>query len=577
MPEELRTRIATAAAGNPLFISEMLAMTHEAGDHVEVPPTLKALLAMRLDQLDDAERRVLERGSVEGEIFHRGAVQALAPEELHVTTRLAALVRRQLVRPDRAQLTGEDGYRFRHLLIRDTAYDALPKGVRVDLHQRFAAWLDQHGQELVERDEIVGYHLEQATRYQAELGQPDPALADRAAVRLATAGRRANDRQDYRTGLALLTRAVELLRPLRFDLALELEAAWTNFDAHAVALEADVVAIRGEAAGDRSGAMLARALALLGRMLSGDVSTLDEQEELCRAALPVEEERDDPRRLALLWELLAHGAHNRMQLNDAVDAFERALRYRRVAGDSPSGSGYEWSLILGPRPADEALRMLDVLAVGRPPGASDLGRAVLLAMVGRSDEAWPLAEARSAHLREVVGGGYRGQEYLALIAMIEGDRQRACLYNAEVVDIDTGSSDGVAASYRLILARDLCYLGRPEEAEPLLRQAQAVTAGPLERALAPCVEALLHAEQGELKEAEALARVGVSAAETEMDNVWFKGWCNEDLATVLERAGRADEARAALERALAHWERKRLLPYADRVRAQIDSFGPAKV
>ena len=126
VPEELRTRIATAAAGNPLFISEMLAMTHEAGDQVEVPPTLKAVLAMRLDQLGDAERRVLERGSVEGEIFHRGAVQALAPEELRVTTRLAALVRRQLVRPDRAQLTGEDGYRFRHLLIRDTAYDAVP-------------------------------------------------------------------------------------------------------------------------------------------------------------------------------------------------------------------------------------------------------------------------------------------------------------------------------------------------------------------------------------------------------------------------------------------------------------------
>ena len=139
-----------------------------------MPPTLKALLAARLDQLDEAERRVLERGSVEGEIFHRGAVQALAPEETQVTTRLAALVRHQLIRPDRAQLAGDDGYRFRHLLIRDAAYDALPKAVRADLHARFADWLDEHGQALVERDEIVGYHLEQAARYQAELGQPDP-------------------------------------------------------------------------------------------------------------------------------------------------------------------------------------------------------------------------------------------------------------------------------------------------------------------------------------------------------------------------------------------------------------------
>ena len=162
----LRERIAHAAGGNPLFISEMLAMAAEETE-VEVPPTLKALLAARLDQLDDAERRVLERGSVEGEVFHRGAVQALAPEETQVTTRLAALVRHQLVRPERAQLPGDDGFRFRHLLIRDAAYDALPKPSRAELHERFADWLDEHGDELVELDEIVGYHLEQAYRYAA--------------------------------------------------------------------------------------------------------------------------------------------------------------------------------------------------------------------------------------------------------------------------------------------------------------------------------------------------------------------------------------------------------------------------
>src|SRR5881296_3285790 len=78
----------------------------------EVPPTLKALLAARLDQLDEPERRVLERGSVEGELFHRGAVQALAPEEQQVTARLTALVRRELLRPERAQLEGDDGFRF---------------------------------------------------------------------------------------------------------------------------------------------------------------------------------------------------------------------------------------------------------------------------------------------------------------------------------------------------------------------------------------------------------------------------------------------------------------------------------
>ena len=179
-------------------------------------------------------------------------------------------------------------------------------------------------------------------------------------------------------------------------------------------------------------------------------------------------------------------------------------------------------------------------------------------MVGHSDEAWPLAEARSVHLRDV-GGGYGGQEYLAVIAVIEGDRQRACRHHTETIDAVT--SEGVAASYRLILAR----------------QAQAVSAGPVGRALAPGVEALLHTEQGELNEAEALARVGVLAAETETDNVWLQGWCNEDLATVLERAGRSDEARAALDRALAHWERKHCQPFVERICKQIDSLGRAEV
>ena len=145
IPGELREKIARAAGGNPLFIEEMLAMAGEAEGEVVVPPTLQALLAARLDQLETAERSVLERGAIEGEIFHRGAVQALAPDETQVTPRLAALVRKALIRPDKTQLLGEDGFRFRHLLIRDAAYDALPKATRADLHERFATWLEEHG------------------------------------------------------------------------------------------------------------------------------------------------------------------------------------------------------------------------------------------------------------------------------------------------------------------------------------------------------------------------------------------------------------------------------------------------
>ena len=578
---ELRDRIAHASGGNPLFISEMLAMVSEDGE-VDVPPTLRALLAARLDQLDGAERRVLERGSVEGEIFHRGGVQALVPEETQVTTRLAALVRRQLVRPDRAQIAGEDGYRFRHLLIRDAAYDALPKAVRADLHARFADWLDEHGHSLVERDEIVGYHLEQASRYVAELGQPDPDVADRAALRLAAAGRRASDRLDYRTAHALLSRAVEVLRPHRLDLALELEAAWRmiDVDGRAAADEADVVAMRAEATSDHSGAMLARATAaLFVRVYGGDrTASLAEQEWLCRAALPLEEERGDSRRLALLWRVLAYSANYRMQNNEHAEAAERELHYSRLAGDSPSDTaGFDLALILGPRPADEALRALEEIGEGCPPGASDFGRATLLAILGRADEAWPLAEARSNHVRDVSGDSSSGAEYLALMAEVEGDRERACRHTAELVGGAPPGSDGVMASWKSMLARDLFYLERFDEAEPLLEEARAVGWSPVERTLVSAVEALFLARVGELAQAEERARAAVITAETETDNVWLQGWSNEDLAIVLERAGRIEEARQALERALAVWEQKRCLPFMNRVSQQLDSLGRAQV
>ena len=130
-----------------------------------MPPSIQALLAARIDQLDPLERRVLARAAVEGEVFHRGAIQALLPEEHNVTSRLSDLVRKDLVQPHPAQLQGEDGFRFRHLLIRDAAYESIPKAVRADLHERLARWLEaKMGKRIPEAEAIIGYHLEQAFR-----------------------------------------------------------------------------------------------------------------------------------------------------------------------------------------------------------------------------------------------------------------------------------------------------------------------------------------------------------------------------------------------------------------------------
>ena len=218
---DVRARILQAAEGNPLFIEEMLAAVSEDDGQSEiiVPPTIQALLQSRLDRLAPGERDMIGRGAVEGQVFHRGAVQELAPptERDDVSLHLLSLVRKELIRPDQPTHPDDEAFRFRHLLIRDAAYDSLPKETRADLHEAFAAWLDGHAM-LVEQDEIVGYHLESAYRNRAELDNADPrldGLGRRAASRLANAARRAEERGDISAFCGLFQRAAALLPPGR--------------------------------------------------------------------------------------------------------------------------------------------------------------------------------------------------------------------------------------------------------------------------------------------------------------------------------------------------------------------------
>ena len=161
---------------------------------VRVPPTIQALLAARLDQLDDerARRDRAGRGrrarSSTREPLSTSLPRALRPA---VPDALASLARKELIRPDRSSL-GERTYRFRHLLIRDAAYESIPKEARAELHERFGRWLDRAaGERAIEYEEVVGYHLEQAYRYRTELGPIDDrarALAREAAERLGQRG-----------------------------------------------------------------------------------------------------------------------------------------------------------------------------------------------------------------------------------------------------------------------------------------------------------------------------------------------------------------------------------------------------
>jgi hypothetical protein len=341
VPDHLRKRIARAAGGNPLFIEEMLAIAGEANGEVVVPPTLQALLAARLDQLEMEERSVLERGAIEGEIFHRGAVQALSPDDAQVTPRLAALVRKELIRPDKALLAGEDGFRFRHLLIRDAAYEALPKVTRAELHERFATWLEKHGTELVQQDELLGYHLERACRYRQELGTADDgALAAAARRRLTAGGHRAALRQDYRAAVSLFERAAALVPPTEFDLALESELGdslfWIGKSDEAL-WRADALSKRAAAAGDHVGELCAKIRAGIIRTHLEAEGATESLAALVEHALPVFEAASDDLALYIAYDALG------------VDGGQVGRRAggRRTSRSPRSGGGLRTAWVLG--------------------------------------------------------------------------------------------------------------------------------------------------------------------------------------------------------------------------------------
>jgi class 3 adenylate cyclase/tetratricopeptide (TPR) repeat protein len=563
VPEEARERIVRASGGNPLFLTEMAAL----GEDAEVPATLRALLAARLDQLDEPERQVLERGAVEGELFHRGTVQALAPEEEEVTSRLAALVRRDLVRPDRAQLPREDAYRFRHLLIRDAAYDALPKATRADLHRRFAKWLEEHGQSLVELDEILGYHLEQAALYLTELGMPDPALGEEASRRLGAAGERTYWRGDRQAAHSLLRRAVELVdepgvhRAVRFALS--------HLSAHDAEPLLEETGRRADARSDPAGAAFARGIAAHMRLVTGE-GTSEEAEQLLRAASPLLEATQDHAALAQTWFSLANGPYNFSGHNEqALQAAERARDYATLAGlpHQRSDNMRAGALLFGPCPVAEALKRLEPSAYS--PGV-DLVRAILLAMSDRIDEAWELARPAVEHTRAL---GLPANTEIAEIESVAGDHEAAAEQLAiwgRWVRANVRSGEvGFALAAE---GHELALAGRYEEAAERAAQTREQRQRSRDgEALRLQLAALVAAHRGEHGDAERLAREALRHI-LETDSPKLQGDVYCDLAEVLEAAGRRDEAIDAWREALDCYERKGVVPLVRRVRERLGAM-----
>jgi class 3 adenylate cyclase/tetratricopeptide (TPR) repeat protein len=585
LSQELREKITQTAGGNPLFIEEMVAMAAEVNGEVKVPPTLQTLLAARVDQLETGERTVLERGAVEGAIFHRGAVQALAPET-RVTPRLAALVRKELIRPTKAQLAGEDGFRFRHLLIRDAAYEALPKAARAVLHERFAAWLEEHGAGLVELDEILGYHLEQACLYRAELGAPeDVALAVAARRRLAAAGGRAFARVDNFAAASLLERAAALMPPDEIDIALEHDLAFALFRANRgdEALErAMSTAERASAAGDRVGELGANILQWSLRVYLEPQPATDTLDALLERALPEFHEAGDDRALYIGYLGVGLVAGMRAQMDARRDAEERAFVHAQRAGLAhPLETGRIGARFFGSTPVSELLAWLDEQEAGGMPGRYlRRYRALSLAMLARFDESRVLLAQQRAELTDRGGGIALGMAmgHEVLVELLAGDPAAAAEVGAEGCRLlDEQGEKALLSTVAGRLAQALYALDRLDEADAWAVRAAELGAGAdaMTQMLSLQVRGKVLARRGQALEAESLAREAVAIGE-KTDMLSMQGDAYLDLGEVLVLAARPDEAVAALEQAIERYERKGNLVSTRHAQARLAEINAAR-
>ena len=587
-----RRRILEAGEGNPLFVEQLLALHGEGNGELVVPPSIQALLAARIDALAAPERTVVECASVEGRLFHRGAVAELAPEELRreIGAALLGLRAKECVRPSRSELSGKDGYRFASIVFSAAAYDAISKELRADLHERFVDWLERVAPErLGELEEVLGYHLEQAAVYRLELAIDDRGASSRAVEHLARSGTRAYDRGDLHAARNLLERAAALAPfgdPIRaralpllgtaiFHSAGEMKHALTVLDQ---ALE------EADAAGDPAAEASAWAMSSIVRLQSLVGTDVEAVQHDFDQRAPDIELLGDPRALVCLFRLQHTLANMGGRYAAENDAAERLLEAARAAGDRPSIIDAIFFLsantVFGSTPVEQGLVECEQLqSVAEGPVARnviELSRGALLGMRGELHDGRRTIAAARAGLADVglwlhsVSTGLLA----GLIELHSGEHAEAERLLRETCDqLRAVGESGFLSTDLGYLGEALYGLGRYDEAEEASRESERLTlAG--DRVSEMCwraVRAKVLARRGEYAESLRFAHEAITFAETIESNHGIADACRA-LAEVHRVSGDVDDAVAALERALALYEEKGLVPATQRTRTAIDEL-----
>ncbi len=502
---------------------------------------------------------------------------------------LIALARKELIQTGDTSFPGDEGFRFSHILIRDAAYDAIPKQLRAELHERFAAWLEHSaGSRAGEYEEILGYHLEQAARYLAELGRTNETqrLAEAAGRRLAGSGLRALGRGDLPAAMNLLTRATDLLPiddSFRLTLLPELGIALTEAGemdrAEEILRDAEA---RGRADGDEV-AMWRASVARLGVRAWTKSVDADEIPALAAVAKDALSGLGDELGLARSCHLIGLYQSWAGRSMESDRSFEEALTHARNADARREELVIQqWMLInswYGPIAGAEGLRRCrEVLQQPNPrlveaTAAIELG--CFLAMTGDFDEA-RASHARGREVLDELGqqlsAAGASQEYFD-IAMLAEDPAGAegCLREACAALVTMGER-GFLATRLGCLAEAVYAQGRFEEAEQISEQAEEaastdpgdVDAGIRWRA----VRGKIFARRADFARAEILIQQA-------LDLIAGTDWLNMraqlqlDLAEILDLGARPDDATAAVQEALRLFEEKENLVAASRARTRL--------
>jgi predicted ATPase/class 3 adenylate cyclase len=179
--DELRSQVLNKSEGNPFFMEEILRRlidegrlkqvetgwtTDESELRVDIPDDVQAVILARIDLLNPVEKRALQQAAVVGRTFWSGAVSELSGTD-DLGPILRTLQQREFITERvTSSISGEVEYTFKHILIRDVAYESLPRKARGEAHASVARWIERLGKDrLDERSELLAHHYRKAFAY----------------------------------------------------------------------------------------------------------------------------------------------------------------------------------------------------------------------------------------------------------------------------------------------------------------------------------------------------------------------------------------------------------------------------